>query len=117
MARADLLHKLMYRNQEKQFKFEALQGPLISQVLTPYDVKLLDDISRDPRLVTKLDQRLEMNDNILRARGFVRTTQGTNRAVYKYLEDQSFVLKVAISVKGREDSQKEFKNQLLLSHL
>ena len=84
MARADLLHQLKYRNLDlSKFDFELIKGPPVLSLLSPYDVQLIDDISRDPRLVTKLDQRLEYNDKIMQSRGFVRTTQGTNRAVYK----------------------------------
>lgn len=112
MARADLLHQLKYRNLDlSKFDFELIKGPSVLSLLSPYDVQLIDDISRDPRLVTKLDQRLEYNDKIMQSRGFVRTTQGTNRAVYKYLEDQSFVFKIAISDPGRKDSPAEFYNQ------
>lgn len=112
MARADLLHQLKYRNLDlSKFDFELIKGPPVLSLLSPYDVQLIDDISRDPRLVTKLDQRLEYNDKIMQSRGFVRTTQGTNRAVYKYLEDQSFVFKIAISDPGRKDSPAEFYNQ------
>lgn len=112
MARADLLHQLKYRNLDlSKFDFELIKGPPVLSLLSPYDAQLIDDISRDPRLVTKLDQRLEYNDKIMQSRGFVRTTQGTNRAVYKYLEDQSFVFKIAISDPGRKDSPAEFYNQ------
>lgn len=112
MARADLLHQLKYRNLDlSKFDFELIKGPPVLSLLSPYDVQLIDDISKDPRLVTKLDQRLEYNDKIMQSRGFIRTTQGTNRAVYKYLEDQSFVFKIAISDPGRKDSPAEFYNQ------
>lgn len=112
MARADLLHQLKYRNLDlSKFDFELIKGPPILSLLSPYDVQLIDDISKDPRLTTKLDDRLKYNDQIMQSRGFVRTTQGTNRAIYKYLEDQSFVFKIAISEPGRKDSPAEFFNQ------
>lgn len=112
MARADLLHQLAYRNMDpNKFNFDLIQGPPVLSLLSPYDVQLIDDISRDPKLVTKLDQRLKLNDQIMRSRGFIRMTQGTNRAVYKHLEDQSFVFKIAISDPGRKDSPAEYYNQ------
>lgn len=112
MARADLLHQLAYRSMDpNKFDFDLIKGPPVLSMLSPYDVKLIDDISKDPRLVTKLDQRMKFNDQIMQSRGFVRMTQGTNRAVYKHLEDQSFVFKIAISEPGRKDSPAEMINQ------
>ena len=112
MARMDLLHQLMFKSRDpNEFSFEKIQGPPICSLLSPYDVQLLDDISRDPKLITKFDQRLQMNDEIMKSRGFMRLTQGTNRAVYKHLEAQHFVFKIAISDPGRKDSPAEMINQ------
>lgn len=111
MARADALNLLYSQQKGSSFNFDLLRGPDVLSLLSPYDVNQIWDINNDPRLNTKLKERLTMIDSIMRARGFSRMTQGTNRAVYKYYEDQSFVFKVAISVPGFQDSYKEFYNQ------
>lgn len=45
------------------------------------------------------------------ARGFVRLAGGTNRIVFRYLEDPRFVAKVAIDSVGMSDNPAEFDNQ------
>jgi hypothetical protein len=113
MARADAI-SLLYSQRRSGFDFDQLSGPYILNLLSPYDLQMIEDINNDPRLNTKLKERLNYVDNIMRARGFRRMTQGTNRACYKYYEDQSFIFKVAISKPGFNDSPRELRNQHLL---
>ena len=112
MARADMLRMIMSKGKSAlSFNWNALTAPPMLALLSPYDIKLLDDIARDPRYSGKLQQKRDIIDNILGARKFVRFASGTNRVVYKFLEDQSFLLKVAISKAGLNDSPYEYINQ------
>jgi hypothetical protein len=88
--------------------------PLLS-LLSPYDIKVLGDLARDPRLSSKLNKKLEIIKSILEPRGFAKFCSGTNRVVYKFLEDQSFLIKVALDKTGLSDNPMEFKNQFLLA--
>lgn len=112
MARADILSRLYSsRRPANKFNFDMLTGPPVSSLLSPYDIQQIWDINNDPRLNTKLKERLNYIDTIMRGRGLTRITQGTNRACYKYYEDQSFILKTAISKPGFNDSPREMYNQ------
>lgn len=115
MARADALSRLIAKDKSAlSFNFDMLTAPPMLSLLSPYDIKQLEDISKDPRLNAKIVQKREYINQILTARGFKRFASGTNRIVYKFLEDQSLLLKVAISDAGIQDSPKEFHNQYLL---
>lgn len=91
--------------------WNSITAPPLLSLITPYDVSLIDDISRDPKLKTNLDKKYEYYNQILVPRGFTRLTQGTNRVVYRHREDESFVIKLATSQAGLQDSPAEFKNQ------
>lgn len=52
-----------------------------------------------------------MIDDIMTSRGFRRFASGTNRLVYNYLEDTSFLAKIALDRVGLSDSHAEFRNQ------
>ncbi len=115
MARADAVNRLIARQRSiSSFNYELLSAPPLLSLLTPYDIKQLEDISKDPRLNAKLLQKREYINQILVPKGFRRFASGTNRIVYKFLEDQSILLKVAISDAGINDSPKENYNQHLL---
>lgn len=93
--------------------WNSITAPPLLSVLTPYDVATIDDICRDPKLKTKLDAKYEYFNQILEPRGFTKLTQGTNRAVYRFREDERFVIKIATSQAGLQDSPAEFRNQQL----
>lgn len=112
MARADIISKLYSSQQDMdRFDYNRLTAPPLFSMITYTDVMDMEQILADPRLVTKLKDRLKLIDQILGNRKFYRMTQGTNRAVYKFLEDQSIVLKTAISKPGIHDSYYEYYNQ------
>lgn len=112
MARADIINRLYSTKKDiLKFNFDMLQAPPLFSMITPTEVMDFEAIISDPRYVTKLKERLKLIDQILERRKFIRITQGTNRAVYKFLEDQSIVLKTAISKPGIKDSYYEYYNQ------
>ena len=53
-------------------------------------------------------------DTILKNRGFRKFHSGTNRIVYAYLEDTSFLIKVALDKVGMRDNPDEMKSSYKL---
>lgn len=115
MARADILN-ILY-SQEKsplEFKFDSLMIPPLMNYLTPQDISMLHNIASSIRYSSKIEKKYKAIDDILKPRGFKKFHCGTNRIVYSFLEDQSFLLKVALDKVGLGDNPAEFKNQWLL---
>ena len=116
MARADIINRLYSANKTPlEFQFQSLVAPPLLSLLPPYDIKQLNDIAKDPKLTGKINKKLEYIKNILQPRGFVKFHSGTNRVVYRFLEDQSFLIKVALDRTGLSDNPAEFQNQFILA--
>lgn len=96
------------------FNFDKLSAPPLVSLLTPTDIGDLESISRSIRYSAQPKIKLDLIDQILRRRGFYKGNSGTNRTTYKFLEDQSFLLKIAYDNTGRTDSPAEFRNQMFL---
>lgn len=116
MANLDVL-KFLYskRMSPLEFKWEMLKAPPLLSLLTPMDVYQLNKIATSNKLSTKVQQKYSMIDSILVNRGFKEIASGTNRVCYKYLDDQSICIKVAIDKVGMRDNPAEYKNQYLLA--
>lgn len=115
MARANVLD-LLYTKQRtaSEFNFDNLIAPPLLSLLTPQDIYNLNQIARSIKLSGKIDEKYKLIDQIMRSRGFVKLHAGTNRVVYRFLENQSFVIKIAIDRVGLGDNPAEFHNQFLL---
>ena len=96
-----------------EFNFEKLQAPPISMMFTPQDIYELNSIAKSIKLSAKPEIKYQEIDKIMRRRGFVKFTAGTNRVVYRPLENNSFVVKVAYDAVGLGDNPREFSNQML----
>jgi hypothetical protein len=96
------------------FKWESLSCPPILSLLSIEDVNNLRQIATSIRYAGKIKVKLSMIDDIMKSRGFKRFHCGTNRAVYMFYEDQTFVIKVALDKVGLSDNPAEYKNQFLL---
>jgi hypothetical protein len=116
MARADIINRLYSAHRTPlEFKFQNLVAPPLLSLLSPYDIKLLNDLARDPKLSAKINLKLDYIKSILTPRGFVKFHSGTNRVVYRFLEDQSFLIKIGLDKSGLSDSPMEYQNQFLLA--
>lgn len=116
MARSDLINRLYAVNKTPlEFKFQNLMAPPLLSLLSPYDINMLNSIALDPKLSSKLTKKLGYIKEILEPRGFVKFHSGTNRIVYRFLEDQSFLIKIALDKGGISDNPMEYKNQFLLA--
>lgn len=98
-----------------QFKWQSLVAPPLLSLLTPQDIYNLHYIASSNRLASKPQDKYKMIDQILTARNFKKIASGTNRVCYKYLEDQSICIKVAIDKVGLRDNPDEYRNQFLLA--
>ena len=115
MAKDNVLKALYSKHKSPlDFNFDMLTAPPLLSLLSPYDIFELNKIARSVKLSGKIDEKYRMIDNIMTARGFVKLHAGTNRVVYRFIEDQRFVIKVAVDKVGLGDNPAEFKNQFLL---
>lgn len=95
-------------------EFDAMMIPHWSCYLSPLDVENLRRIATSKRYSGNMNLKYQMIDNIMKYRGFARFAGGTNRLVYKYMEDTRFLAKVAVDKVGMRDNPAEFYNQHLL---
>ena len=96
------------------FSFDMLRGPGVYQVL-PYDIiEYIHQYIIDPKNSGNTAAKVKHIDEVLSIYGFKRFASGTNRAVYGFMEDQSFCLKVALDKTGITNNPDELKNQELL---
>ena len=115
MAKANVLN-FLYKEKKSplDFNFDMLTAPPLLSLLTYQDIYELNRIARSVKLVGKIDEKYKMIDSIMNHRGFVKLHAGTNRVVYRCIEDQRFVIKIAVDRVGLNDNPAEFKNQFLL---
>lgn len=96
---------------QDQFNYEMLSMPPWTCYLTPYDVHDLHYIATSRKLAGDANKRYEYIRQIMESRGFKRLGGGTNRVVYRYLEDPRFVAKIATDKVGMDDNPAEFLAQ------
>ena len=97
-----------------EFNFDNLSIPPINHYLSQHDIDNLRNIATSVRLSSRIQEKYRMVDDIMRSRGFRRFSAGTNRVVYKYMEDDRFLVKIAIDRVGMKDNPAEYINQFLL---
>lgn len=95
--------------------FENIFPPCgILNLITIEDIIQLNQIAKSKKLSSRPVEKLNMIKEIMGRRGFRRLSSGTNRIVFKYMEDQSFVIKVAYDSVGLSDNLNELYNQELI---
>lgn len=94
-----------------EFNFDRLTAPPLYSLLTQYDIDLLYKIATSVKYSGNPRKKYKAIDDIMKPRGFVKLSAGTNRVVYRHLEDDRFVIKVAADAVGIKDTPKEFINQ------
>ena len=98
----------------EEFNFDQLSAPPLKALLSPTDIGDLQYIATSVKLSAKPEQKYKFIDEIMKRRGFVKFGAGTNRTVYRFLEDQSFLAKIAYDSVGMGDNPAEFHNQQFL---
>jgi hypothetical protein len=115
MARSDILNILYSKDKSPlEFQFDSLFLPSMYYFISPQDVQSLYNIASSVRYSSKIELKYKEIDKIMTNRGFKKFHSGTNRVVYSFLEDQSFVAKIAVDKVGLRDNPDEYRNQHLL---
>lgn len=116
MSRQDVLQRLLYPKCKSavEFQFDSLIAKPLLYYLTPQDIMQLNKIATSLKLSSKPKVKYKMIDDIMVSRGFKKMASGTNRVVYRYLNDYSIVIKIAIDKVGLSDNGNEYINQHLL---
>lgn len=115
LSRDYLLNRLKSKSVTvDEFNFDKLQAPPLLSLLTPTDVGDLYTIASSVKYSAKPDLKYKMINQVMNRRGFQKLSAGTNRICYRFLDDNSFVAKVAYDNIGRGDNPAEFRNQFLL---
>ena len=111
-GRDELLQMMLSRNiTPEEFNFDKLTAPPVHYFLSPQDINDLVYLANSVKYSAKIDFKYKEIDRILKARGFELLGRGTNRVVYKYLENRNICLKVAVDHVGSTDNPREFINQ------
>lgn len=115
MAKATIFDILYTKEQSiADFCWDKLFLPSMYYYLTPRDIQALYNIATSIRYSSKIEMKYKAIDEIMVNRGFRKFHCGTNRIVYKYLEDNSFLVKIALDKVGMRDNPDEYRNQYLL---
>lgn len=112
MAKADIMQKIYaQRLSPLTFNWDRMFIPSMYNYLSSSDIQSLYNIASSVRYSANLDKKYKAINEIMTRRGFRKLAAGTNRTVYKFLEDQSFVAKIAIDRVGISDNPNEWINQ------
>lgn len=115
MAKADVLDILRTKQMDPlEFHFDNLWIYPMYHYLSQADVDALHKIATSVRLSSQIKKKYKMIDDIMVARGFKRFSAGTNRVIYRYYEDDRFLVKIAVDKVGMQDNPLEYKNQFFL---
>ena len=109
----DILRAKKMSPMEDHFERICLSLPM-TFYLSPQDIEALRKIATSVKLAGKIREKYKMIDDIMRARGFKRFAAGTNRVVYSFYEDPSFLVKIAVDRVGMQDNPMEYQNQFFL---
>ena len=111
-GRDEILRTMLSRNvTPDEFNFDRMTAPPVEYFLSPQDIQDLIYLANSIKFNAKIQYKYDQIDKILKNRGFVLLGRGTNRVVYRYLENNTICLKVAIDHVGCTDNPKEFINQ------
>lgn len=108
----DLLYSK--RKSISEFNYDTLAAPNIFSIISPGDLSSLYNVATSLRYAGNTPKKKKAIDDIMMARGFKKLSFGTNRVVYKFLEDQSFVVKIPLHELAMSDNVREWNNQHLL---
>ena len=115
MAKTDVLDILRTKQMDPlEFHFDNLWIYPMHYYLSQYDIDALHKIATSVRLSSQIRKKYKMIDDIMVPRGFKRFSAGTNRVIYRYYEDDRFLVKIAVDKVGMQDNPLEYKNQFFL---
>ena len=115
MGKTDVLDILRTKQMDPlEFHFDNLWIYPMHYYLQQSDIDALYKIATSARLSSQIKKKYKMIDDIMVARGFKRFSAGTNRVIYRYYEDDRFLVKIAVDKVGMQDNPLEYKNQFFL---
>lgn len=97
-----------------EFNYDMLTAPNIYSLLSQGDIDSLYNITTSTLYAGNTPKKKKAMDEIMARRGFKKFAFGTNRMVYRFLEDQSFVIKVPLHELALTDNPREMLNQDLI---
>ena len=113
-SRANIIAKMQGRVLGiDEFNWDHMMAPPLYSLITQDACNQIAKIATSVKYSGNARKRYELIDNILTQFGFEKKGAGTNRVVYKYLENTNFLLKVATDDVGIHDNPKEFQNQFI----
>lgn len=110
------LSEILYAKKKSplEFHWDSLSIPTLYNYMMPQDIEKLYYIATSVRYNSKRELKERMIDEIMRNRDFRRFHAGTNRVVYKCLDNPTFIAKIAVDRVGINDNPAEYNNQFLL---
>lgn len=115
MAKADIMNILYSKEKSPlEFQFDSLWMPSIFNYITPQDEAALYNVASSIKYASNIEMKYARIAEIMNNRGFKKYHCGTNRIIYRHLEDTSFVTKIALDKVALQDNPAEYKNQFLL---
>ena len=97
-----------------QFNYDALSAPPLLSLLTYEAIEYFRRLATSIKYSAKIDYKYAEIDKVMKMRGFVKLGGGTNRVVYRHLELDTIVVKIAIDAVGIKDNPREYENQFYL---
>ena len=96
------------------FNYDSLSAPPLLSLLSYEDIEYFRRLATSIRYSGKIDYKYSEIDKVMKSRGFVKMGAGTNRVVYRHLEIDTIVVKIAIDAVGVKDNPREYENQFYL---
>lgn len=115
MLRDDVLSSLYNKRKTfAEFNWDNLFAPNFYCFMSEREIEKMYNISTSIRYAGDSRKKELAIKEIMEPLGFRRMAAGTNRIVYSYLEDTSFLTKIAIDKTGLRNTPDEYQNQFLL---
>lgn len=96
------------------FNFDTMIARPLNTLIHPQDGWDIYELAHSLKYSSRLSHKLKCIDQIMKSRGFVKIGAGTNRVIYRFLEDNTILLKISFDRIALQDNIGEFKNQHLL---
>lgn len=115
MLRSTILTNLYQKRKTVgEFNWDTLYAPSMYCFMSEYDIQRLYNIASSIQYAGDIRKKEIAIKSILEPLGFRRLASGTNRLVYSYLENKTFLIKIAIDKTGMSNTPDEFRNQAFM---
>ena len=115
MERSDIIRRMKSKTTTiDAFNYDALTAPPLLSLLSYDDIEYFRSLATSIKYSAKIDYKYSEIDRVMKMRGFVKLGGGTNRLVYRHLEIDTIVVKIAVDDVGMKDNPREYENQFYL---